>query len=103
MLQLNVMWHSSLICTSGALLDVYCAASSIGSTAVSLVALHAIRINMYMESKSNLSPALTLAPRYLDDVEVQQEQASIYVVLDGLLSRYHRQGEHSLTQTRSEP
>ena len=49
------MWHSSLICTSGALPDVYCAASSIGSTAVSHAALHAICINVYMESKSNLS------------------------------------------------
>ena len=38
-------------------------------------------------------PESSYCKRYMDDVEVQQEQASVYVVLDGLLSRYHRQDE----------
>ena len=47
---LIALWHSSLICIFGALPDVCCTASSIGSTAVSHIALHVIRIHAYMES-----------------------------------------------------
>ena len=49
-------------CTFDALPDVCCTTSSIGSTAVSHAALHTIRIKVYMESKSNLSPSLNSAP-----------------------------------------
>ena len=47
---LIALWHSSFICIFGALPDVCCTASSIGSTAVSHIALHVIRIHAYMES-----------------------------------------------------
>ena len=47
---LIALWHSSLICIFGALPDVYCTASSIGSTAVSHIALHVLRTHAYMES-----------------------------------------------------
>ena len=47
---LIALWHSSFICIFGALPDVYCTASSIGSTAVSHIALHVLRTHAYMES-----------------------------------------------------
>ena len=47
---LIALWRSSLICIFGALPDVCCTASSIGSTAMSHIALHVIRIHAYMES-----------------------------------------------------
>ena len=47
---LIALWYSSFICIFGALPDVCCTASSIGSTAVSHIALHVIRIHAYMES-----------------------------------------------------
>ena len=50
------------------------------------------QIGMGRRVKADL-PESSYCKRYMDDVEVQQEQASVYVVLDGLLSRYHRQDE----------
>ena len=47
---LIALWYSSFICIFGALPDVCCTASSIGSAAVSHIALHVIRIHAYMES-----------------------------------------------------
>ena len=41
---LIALWYSSFICIFGALPDVCCTASSIGSTAVSHIALHVMRI-----------------------------------------------------------
>ena len=47
---LIALWYSSFICIFGALPDVCCTASSIGSTAVSHIALHVLRTHAYMES-----------------------------------------------------